>query len=75
MNKKLESIKPYIKFYLQHSTGQPIKDSDIDALCNNNGKMISVSNVGNGYVLVGEIRLAKRSELNPELLEDKKHGE
>ena len=62
MNKKLESIKPYIKFYLQHSTGQPIKDTDIDAICNK-GKMISVANVGEGYVLVSETRITKRSEL------------
>lgn len=62
MNKKLESIKPYIKFYLQHDSGQPIKDTDIDIICNN-GKMMSVANVGEGYVLVSETRLAKRSEL------------
>lgn len=62
MNKKLESIKSYIKFYLQHSTGQPIKDSDIDALCNN-GKLISIANVGEDYVLVSEIRLAKKNQL------------
>lgn len=63
MNKKLEFIKPYIKFYLQHSTGQPIKDTDIDALCNN-GKMISVANMGNNYILVSEIKLMERSEFN-----------
>lgn len=61
MNKKLNSIKPYIKFHLQHATGQPIKDSDIDILCNN-GKMISVANVGEGYILVSETRLATRKE-------------
>ena len=63
MNKKLVSIKPYIKFFLQHATGQPIKDTDIDTICNN-GKMISVANVGNGYILVSEIKLMKRSEFN-----------
>ena len=62
MNKKLKSIKPYIKFYLQHATGQPIKDSDIDILCNN-GEMLSVANVGNGYVLVSRTNLKKREEL------------
>lgn len=61
MNRKLESIKPYIKFYLQNVTGQPIKDIVIDDLCNN-GKTVSIANVGEGYVLVSEIRLAKRSE-------------
>lgn len=61
MNKKLNSIKPYIKFHLQHATGQPIKDSDIDILCNN-GKMISVANVGDGYILVSETRLTTRKE-------------
>lgn len=63
MNKKLNSIKPYIKFYLQHSIGQPIKDSDIDILCNN-GQMISVANVGEGYVLVGRITLEKREDFD-----------
>lgn len=62
MNKKLNSIKPYIKFYLQHAIGQPIKDSDIDFLCNNNGEMISVANVGEGYVLVGRITLKKQED-------------
>lgn len=62
MNKKLDSIKPYIKFYLQHATGQPIKDTDLDIICNN-GKMISVVNVGKGYVLVSETKLVKRSKL------------
>lgn len=62
MNKKLEAIKPYIKFYLQHATGQPIKDTDIDIICNN-GKMVSVADVGEGYILVSETRLTKRSEL------------
>ena len=59
MNRKLNSIKPYIKFCLQHATGQPIKDSDIDILCNN-GEMISVANVGEGYVLVSRTKLEKR---------------
>lgn len=63
MNKKLNSIKPYIKFYLQHAIGQPIKDSDIDILCNN-GQMISVANVGEGYVLVGRITLEKREDFD-----------
>lgn len=61
MNRKLNSIKPYIKFYLQYATGQPIKDSDIDSLCNN-GEMISVANVGEGYVLVSRITLEKRED-------------
>lgn len=61
MNKKLNSIKPYIKFHLEHATGQPIKDSDIDILCNN-GEMISVANVGEGYVLVSKTRLEKQEE-------------
>lgn len=64
MNKKLNSIKPYIKFHLQHATGQPIKDSDIDILCNN-GEMISVQNVGEGYFLVSKTRLEKREDLFP----------
>ena len=64
MNKKLNSIKPYIKFHLQHATGQPIKDSDIDILCNN-GEMISVANVGEGYVLVSKTRVEKREDLLP----------
>ena len=59
MNRKLNSIKPYIKFYLQHAIGQPIKDSDIDALCNN-GEMMSVANVGDGYILVSRTTLEKR---------------
>lgn len=63
MNKKLEAIKPYIKFYLQHSLGQPVKDTDIDAICNK-GKMISVANVGEGYALVSETRLIKKSEFD-----------
>ena len=63
MNKKLNSIKPYIKFYLQHATGQPIKDSDIDGLCNN-GEIISVAKVGEGYVLVGKITLEKREDFD-----------
>lgn len=62
MNRKLNSIKPYIKFHLEHATGQPIKDSDIDILCNN-GEMISVANVGDGYVLVSKTRLEKQEEL------------
>lgn len=62
MNKKLNSIKPYIKFHLEHATGQPIKNSDIDILCNN-GEMISVADVGDGYVLVSKTRLKKREEL------------
>lgn len=61
MNKKLESVKPYMKFYLQRALGQPVKDIDIEALCNN-GKLVSVANVGEGYVLVSETRLAKRDE-------------
>lgn len=61
MNRKLNSIKPYIKFHLQHATGQPIKDSDIDILCNN-GEMISVANVGEGYVLVSRTRVEKRED-------------
>lgn len=63
MSKILESIKPYIKFYLQHAIGQPIEDTDIDAICNRE-KLISVANVGKGYVLVSETRLVKRSELH-----------
>lgn len=63
MNKKLESIKPYIKFYLQHAIGQPLEDTDIDAICNGE-KMISVANMGKGYILVSETRLVKRSELH-----------
>lgn len=62
MNKKLKAIKPYIKFYLQHATGQPIKDSDVDILCNN-GEMISIANVGEGYVLVSRTSLKEREEL------------
>jgi len=61
VNRKLNSIKPYIKFYLQHAIGQPVPDKDIDALCNN-GKIVGVSNVGEGYVLVTEITLAKRDK-------------
>lgn len=61
MNRKLNSIKPYIKFHLQHATGQPIKDSDVDILCNN-GEMISMANVGEGYVLVSRTKLEKREE-------------
>lgn len=63
MNKKLEAIKPYIKFYLQHATGQPIKDIDVDAICKNS-KMVSVANVGEGYALVSEIKLIKKSEFD-----------
>ena len=63
MNKKLESIKPYIKFYLQHAIGQPVKDIDVDTICNNS-KMISVTNVGEGYALVSETRLIKKSEFD-----------
>lgn len=63
MNKKIKSIKPYIKFYLQYSLGQPVKDIDIDAICNN-GKMVSVANVGEGYALVSVTRLIKESEFD-----------
>lgn len=61
MNQKLASIKPYIRFYLQHMIMQPISDDVIDALCNKD-KMISVANVGEGYILVSEIRLTTRKE-------------
>lgn len=61
MNRKLNSLKPYIKFHLEHATGQPIKDSEIDILCNN-GEMISVANVGEGYVLVSRTKLGKRGD-------------
>ena len=61
MNRKLNSIKPYIKFHLQRATGQPIKDSDIDILCNN-GEMVSVADVGEGYVLVSKTGLKKRED-------------
>ena len=61
MNRKLESIKPYIKFYLQRACAQPVKDIDVDAICNN-GKIVSVANVGEGYALVSEIRIIKKSE-------------
>lgn len=63
MNKKLESIKPYIKFYLQRAIGQPVKDIDIDTICNN-GKIVSVANVGEGYALVSETILIKKSEFD-----------
>ena len=61
MNLKLESIKPYIKFHLQHSLGVPVADKDIDALCNNDA-ILGVSNVGEGYILVSNITLEKRAE-------------
>lgn len=61
MNQKLDSIKPYIKFYLQHATMQPISDDDIRVLCNK-GKMVSIANVGEGYILVSETRLTTRRE-------------
>lgn len=61
MNQKLNSIKPYIKFFLQHIIMQPISDDDINALCNKD-KMVSVANVGEGYVLVSETRLTTRKE-------------
>lgn len=61
MNQKLDSIKPYIKFYLQHATMQPISNDAINALCNKE-KMISVANVGKGYILVSEIKLTTRKE-------------
>lgn len=62
MNKRINSIKPYIKFYLQHATGQPISDDVINALCKRE-TMVSIANVGEGYVLVSEIRLAMRTEV------------
>lgn len=61
MNQKLDSIKPYIKFYLQHAAMQPISDDDISVLCNK-GKMVSIANVGEGYILVSETRLTTRKE-------------
>ena len=61
MSKKLDSIKPYIKFYLQHAIGQPISDDAINALCERK-TMVSIANVGEGYVLVSETRLATRRE-------------
>lgn len=66
MNRKLESVKPYVKFLIQHSTGQPIKDSDIDLLCNKNGELISVQDVGEGYILFSKTRFMKREELENE---------
>lgn len=63
MNKKLESIKPYIKFYLQHSLGQPVKDIGVDTICNK-GKMVCVANVGEGYALVSEVSLIKKYEFD-----------
>lgn len=61
MNRKLGSIKPYIKFYLQHMIMQPISDDCINTLCNK-GKMVRVVNVGEGYILVSETRLTTRKE-------------
>lgn len=66
MNKKLNSVKLYVKFYLQHASGQPIKDEDIELLCSRKASLSFVSNVGNGYVLVGDYRLIKRDELEKE---------
>ena len=62
-NKKLEVIKPYIRFYLQHITGQPIKEADIDLLCYENGSMITKLNVGEGYVLLSETKLIKEDTI------------
>ena len=63
MNKKLEKIKPYVKFFLEHATGQPISDDDITLICNKNGKMNSIANVVEGYVLFSQTRLMKREDL------------
>lgn len=61
MNKKLAEIKPYIKFHLQQAYGVPVRDEDVDALCNK-GIFVSVNTVGNDYVLVSETRLMTREE-------------
>ena len=63
MNKKIEEIKPYIKFHLQHSTGQMINDEDIDVLCYKKGILVSMWRVGDGYVLVSETRLKTIDEV------------
>ena len=63
MNKKLESIKPYVKWHLQHTFGQPVKDSDVDVLCNKNGTLLGIVNVGEGYVLRSEVKLMKREDI------------
>ena len=59
MNKKLAEIRPYIKFVLQHTTGQVINESDIDILCNK-GTIDTVQKLGNDYYLVSKIRLVKQ---------------
>lgn len=61
MNKKLDEIKPYIKFHLQHAHGMPLKDEDVDAICNK-GVFVSINQVGNDYVLVAETRLMTKEE-------------
>lgn len=62
MNKKLESIKPYIKFYLERQYGRPIKDSDVNAICNK-GKLVSTTRLGEGYVLLSETTLVTELEI------------
>lgn len=61
MSKELDEIKPYIKFHLQHAHGMPLKDKDVDAICNKD-VFVSINQVGNDYVLVAETRLMKREE-------------
>lgn len=62
MNRKLNSIKPYIKFYLERQYGKPIKDSYINAICNK-GKIVTTTHLGEGYVLLNETTLVTESEI------------
>ena len=68
MNAKLESVKSYVKFFLQHATGQPISDESVNEICNGKA-IVGVNNVGNGYVLMNEIRFMKRTDAE-KLVED-----
>ena len=63
MNTKLESVKPYVKFFLQHATGQPISDKSVNEICKGNA-IVSVNNVGEGYALMSEIRFMKRTDVD-----------
>lgn len=59
MNYKLEGIKPYLKFIIQHTTGKPVDESEIDALCNN-GRLEIAQKLGNDYYLVSTLRVVKQ---------------
>lgn len=59
MDYKLEAIKPYLKFVIQHTTGTPVDDSVIDTLCNN-GRVETVQKLGNDYYLVSTLKVVKQ---------------